>query len=329
MNYLSTVIFVMSELFVIEAAPKLKKNNTEFMEVGFYKGRTDQSLTEIAVTVRHKDMLEEGKDIDVNDLSVEVKAGDGCWTQILENPLRKGKDKSMWKVKIVPCKEYLVRVGVKRDGCIEYFQYPEAVGPALKEDLASSQFKPKSPGNISVELLGTDSVTVSWSPSECAESYELWYESEDRLDKGTLTVSAGFGSVLIMGLENCGDYTLRIAARLGEIFSNEGEADFTTCRGNSRKTLDTITGEQTLDSPVSAACESIIKQCELPTPRFVNPSSSDTSLLPGEVVGVSVEPETEFEENSDTKAQTGQANRSYESQVRALLLQMVLILTVL
>eukprot|EP00092_Neocalanus_flemingeri_P009275 GFUD01009981.1.p1 GENE.GFUD01009981.1~~GFUD01009981.1.p1 ORF type:complete len:393 (+),score=100.14 GFUD01009981.1:275-1453(+) len=250
------IILVLVGQSVIEAVPGLGKNGAEFMEVGFSQGRTGTRFTEIAVTVRPREMFEDGEDVDIEDLSLEVKAGDGCWTKVEESPVRRGKEKMMWRVKIVPCKEHLVRIGIKRDGCVEYFQYPEAVGPASTEQIANSHFRPRMPENISITQLGGDSVTVSWSPSECAESYELQY--------GNMTVSTELEVVPISGLENCTDYTLKIVALVGEKFSDEGEIDFSTCQVNYTDILDSMTTEKIDDLP----CETIDKHCELSTQRL-------------------------------------------------------------
>ena len=321
MNFLSVILVIVGQS-VLEAVPEFKKNAAEFMEVGFYKGRTGIRLSEIVVTVGYKEMFEGGEDVDIDDLSLEVKADDGCWTKIMETPIKRGNDKFSWRVKIAPCKEHFVRIGITRDGCVEYFQYPEAVEPSSNEEIAKSLFKPGMPENIFISPLGPDSVSVSWSPSECAESYELWYESE--LDSGNLTVSAGFGSVLVFGLENCTDYTLRIVALVGEKFSEEGESDFTTCQGEILNMPDTTIAERTDD----LSCESIIRQCELPTLRFEESTSPDMFLLPGKMLDVSTDPETEFEVKSDTDAPTGQANNCYKSLLGVLVSQIVLILMV-
>ena len=318
-----TLFFVGKSL--VEAVPEFKKNAAEFMEVGFNKGRTGTRFTEIAVTVRPGDMFEDGEDVDMEDLSLEVKAGDGCWTKVKESPVRRGKAKSMWRVKIVPCKEHLVRIGIKRDGCVEYFQHPESVGPASAQEIANSHFRPKVPESVSIVPLGGDSVNVSWTPSECAESYDLWYESDSRLDLGNMTVSAGVRSVTVMGLENCTEYTMKIVALVGEEFSEEGEADFTTCDVNSTDIHNTMIDQQADDT----SCENIDKQCELITPRLGDFTSSGKVLVDEEEVQMNAFNETKFEVKSDPEAQTGRASSSYSSLLYTLLAQMVLMWIVL
>eukprot|EP00092_Neocalanus_flemingeri_P029101 GFUD01031588.1.p1 GENE.GFUD01031588.1~~GFUD01031588.1.p1 ORF type:complete len:324 (+),score=95.32 GFUD01031588.1:149-1120(+) len=322
MNCLLSALLVISGQFAVEAVPEFKKNAAEFMEVGFNKGRTGTRFTEIAVTVRTRDMFEDGEDVDIEDLSLEVKAGDGCWTKVEESPVRRGKEKRMWRVKIVPCKEHLVRIGIKRDGCVEYFQYPEAVGPASTEQIANSHFRPRMPENIYIAPLGGDSVTVNWSLSECAESYDIWYESDSGLDLGNMTVSGGDGSVTVMGLENCTEYTMKIVALVGEDFSEEGEADFTTCQENSTDILGTMKVENADDS----TCKIIDKQCELLTPRLGDFTSPDMEVVQKEDLEVSAEPE--FEVKTDPEAQTGQAMSNYSSLLCTLLTQIVFILIV-
>ena len=184
------------------------------------------------------EMFDNGDPVDLEDLSLEVKSGDGCWKPLLEDPFIKGEAEMSWYVKTVPCKEQFIRVRINTGECVDYLQYPEAVGPASQKEMEN--FKPPAPEDISIHPLGSDLVTVQWSPSECADSYELWYWSEANKDSGNLTVSAGFGSVMVVGLKTCTNYTVHIVALAGEMVSDKGVADFTTCRGKSLEIPKTI-----------------------------------------------------------------------------------------
>ena len=97
MQYFFNVIIFLLGLSFIETAPEFKKNAAEFMEVGFNKGRTGTRVTELAVTIMYEDMFEGGEDVDIEALSLEVKAGDGCWTKVNEKPVRRGREKRMWR----------------------------------------------------------------------------------------------------------------------------------------------------------------------------------------------------------------------------------------
>eukprot|EP00091_Calanus_sinicus_P017914 TRINITY_DN3909_c0_g2_i3.p1 TRINITY_DN3909_c0_g2~~TRINITY_DN3909_c0_g2_i3.p1 ORF type:complete len:232 (-),score=52.11 TRINITY_DN3909_c0_g2_i3:189-884(-) len=207
-------------------------------------------------------MFEGGEDVDIGALRLEVKAEDGCWKSIEEKPLRRGKDKQMWRVKVVPCKEHYVRLGLARDGCFDYLQHPESIGPASTEEIANSHFRPSTPEDITITPLTSDSVDVSWTPSSCAESYELWYESHDGDDSGNMTVSAGFGSVTVSELKNCTDYTMYVTAMVGDEFSGEAEAEFTTCKLNGTTATEKVNANQIGDD-TPASCEQAVKDVDL------------------------------------------------------------------
>ena len=90
-------------------------------------------------------------------------------------------------------------------------------------------------------------------------------------------MSAGFGSVMVVGLETCTNYTMHIVALAGEMVSDKGVADFTTCRGKSLEI------PKTIELRGDTSCEKNIVQCDLPTPGIVDYTSSDMFMLPGEV----------------------------------------------
>jgi len=319
MNYFLALILIGQTL--VDAAPEFKKNAAEFIEVGFNQGRAGPRYTELAVTVKPKELFEGEETVDIKDLSLEVKAGDGCWEKVNTSPVRRGRDKRMWRVKIVPCKEHSVRIGIKRDDCIDYLEYPQTVGPASADQIANSHFRPQMPEKIFVFNQGGDSVTVSWSPSLCAQSYDLWYESDSGLDLGNMTVRAGIESVNITGLENCKEYTMKIVAIVGEEFSEEADAEFTTCTGNTTYMYDEIISEEENES----TCKITAKQCNAPTERFGDYTSPSLTVELEEDIDKKSINSTETENLSNPEAQTGQATRTFTNIVCTILSQLVLV----
>jgi hypothetical protein len=155
----------------------------------------------------------------------------------------------------------------------------ESVGPATAEEIANSHFRPSIPEDVAIAPLTTDSVMVSWTPSSCAESYELWYESHDGDDSGNMTVPAGFGSVTVRELKDCTDYTMYVTAMVEEEFSEEVEAEFTTCKSNGTTATEIMTAKE-IDDDTPTFCEQAEKECELvPTLRFGDIGISDLVML--------------------------------------------------
>ena len=304
---LSVVILLMVQ---VDAIPEFKKNAENFMTVGFKKGPTGTRVTEVSVTVMHNDIFEGGEDVAIEDLLLELKSGDGCWTKVEERPVRRGRETIMWRVKVIPCKEHIVRIGLKRARCVDYFQYPDTIGPATSEEIATSHFRPKMPQHMKIIPTSNTRVNITWRESECAESYDLWYESDSQMDLRNMTISVGVGSVEVTGLKQCTEYTIKMVALVGEEFSDEAEADFTTCQANSTDIFDTIAADQKDDT----SCEFMLNKCEAPRPRdLVNETY------------IEVNNETLFEVNLVPEAHTEQASTSHSSVLSILLTQMSII----
>ena len=265
MQYILRTIILLLSLFHTESANTFKENASDYIDVGFNKGRTGTRLAEIAVKFRPGKMFEDGENVEIENIVLEVKSGESCWTKVEERPVKRGKDKFMWRVKVVPCKQYFIRIGVIKDDCIEYIKYPAPVGPATPEEIANSHFRPSTPDNVAIAQVTDDSVIVSWTPSLCAESYELWYESDQGDDSGNITVSAGFGSVTIRELQTCTDYTVYVTALVGDEFSESGEGEFTTCNATDADLHKNEMSSKPLDENANM-CKLDYKECEVIKP---------------------------------------------------------------
>merc|ERR1712106_544488 len=313
------------------AQQELKKNVSEFMEVGYSRGRVGTRVTELAVTVQHNDMFEGEEDVDMDILRIEVKAEDGCWTNVEGKPVRRGKDKRMWRVKVIPCKKYFVRLGIKRDGCIEYHEHPTTVGPASSEEIENSHFRPSKPENVGITTQTDDSVSVSWTPSECSESHELLYESHDGDDSGNITVNAGMESVTIKDLKNCTDYSVYVTAVVGEEFSDEAEADFSTCYED---TEEGVPDKKPDDS--ATRCEPVEKECEVEEDTSTDITMLELVVLDQseqketaedeklKLLQYSTEPQTQIQSRFGPDTETSQAISSHTKLVGVFLTQAVL-----
>merc|ERR1719376_1948683 len=162
----------------------------------------------------------------VESVGVEVRTGEECWTRVEYDPVRRGRDKIMWRGKIVPCNIYYVRLFVERDSWVEYHDHPTQVGPADKDAIHRSHYRPVMPHDIMTNSVSHDSVKVTWGESSCAEYYTVWYESHDNKDSGNTSLTKT--GVILTDLLNSTDYTVYVTAAIGEEISDEAEADFAT-----------------------------------------------------------------------------------------------------
>merc|ERR1719320_1728425 len=158
------------------------------------------------------------------------------------------------------------------------------------EEIANSHFRPSTPDNLAIAQVTDDSVIVSWTPSLCAESYELWYESDQGDDSGNITVSAGFGSVTIRELQTCTDYTVYVTALVGDEFSESGEGEFTTCNATDADLHKNQVSSKPLDENANT-CKLDYKECEVIKPNIAYPTNETKPEIKSE-------PEAQTQNNS-------------------------------
>jgi len=297
MLYLRSATLLLLILCCTESAKIFKENASDYIDVGFNKGRTGTRLAEIAVKFRPRKMFEDEEDVNIENIILEVKSGDDCWTKVDETPAKRGKEKFMWRVKVVPCKQHLIRIGViTEEGCVEYYEYPAPVGPATHEEIANSHFRPSTPEDIVVSRVSDDSVVVSWTPSPCAESYELWYESDKGDNSGNITVSAGFGSVTVRELLHCTDYMVYVTALVGEEFSESGEAEFSTCNTTDTDIHEEVTIK--LSDEKSEMCKREYDECEVIKPEVTEDNVDIAHHTNKTIPEIKSEPEAQTQANS-------------------------------
>jgi len=253
------LLFIVATYHCNNGQIQFKQNAADFITAGFSRGRSGERVNELSITVNHRDIFENGESITtVDNLVVEVKSGvEGCWKRVEEKPARRGREKLMWRVKIVPCQAHNVRIGVRRQDCVDYFFLPKTVGPATSEQISNSHFRPSGPTGLTVTSLSETSVNLTWSQSHCAESYDIWYESLDSSSETPArnkSVSTDFA--IIDGLNNCTEYALYVTATVGDEFSDEAEIEFNTCN------IDGISSGPQVITDFDSVCGPVDKVCE-------------------------------------------------------------------
>merc|ERR1711915_1035794 len=300
-------LVVITFFSVSEADLKLKENAGDFVNVGFYMGRRGMAVDKIQVKVDFEEIFEDADEVNEDLLHLEIRQEDGCWKRVNGSP--RGKESFSWKVKISPCKRHSVRVGLKRDDCIEYVSPVKNIGPATIEQIAQAHYRLKSPERLIVSPLTNDSVSVSWAQIECADSYDLWYESHDGEVKKNITVDANNERqhVVLEDLNNCTDYTMFVASRIGDKFSIESETDFSTCNFSPENGSDELREEPVITS--TKKCESLIQECPMNGPSLRMDNLIKPNISHGhepEFIGKNTS-KSEIELLPKTGAQTGNA----------------------
>ena len=96
----------------------------------------------------------------------------------------------------------------------------------------------------------------------CNQSYDIWYQSDDRNKDGNITVTAGMTKdVWLLGLDNCTDYSVRVISVIGSEFSEEISTTFNTC---SLADLNNTNETESFNATVAddtMLCSSVKPQC--------------------------------------------------------------------
>merc|ERR1719233_2643990 len=270
----------------------------------------------------------------VESVGVEVRTGEECWTRVEGNPVRRGRDKVMWRVKIVPCNIYHVRLVVERDSCVEYHDHPTQLGPADMDAIHRSHYRPGMPHDIMTHSVSHDSVMVTWRESSCSEYYTVWYESHDSKDSGNTSLTMGQTSVILTDLLNNTDYSVYVTAVMGEELSDEAEADFST--NNVTNYSEVVSADK------DTKCQYVQRECnrkeELAIENLVvkhhkkeeNNKDLDITIIEQDVTTkAQTRKQTELHLKTETQTQSSTAMQSYGQYFWIFVAQFVLLIILL
>jgi len=326
-------MFIPATIFLAFFSSLCCADLTDYLSVGYSRGRSGDRVTELSLVLSHEDMRT-GTNTSVESVGVEVRTGEGCWTRVEDNPVRRGRDKVMWRVKIVPCNIYHVRLVVEHDSCVEYHDHPTQVGPADNDAIHRSHYRPVMPHDIMTHRVSHDSVKVTWDQSSCAEYYTVLYESHDNKDSGNTSLSMDQTSVILTDLLNNTVYTVYVTAVMGEEFSDEAEADFAT--NNLTKYGEVVSKDKDTN------CHYVQRECgrkeELAKKDLVikdhkkeedNKDLNITIIEQDITTNAKIQKETEIHLKSETQTQSSTAMQNYGQYFWTFLAQFVLLIILL
>ena len=186
--------------------------------------------TKLEIEASLMDMLEDGSNIDKDRVLVEYKSAAMSDYKMLESEVQVRGGVYKWTIPdIVPCHDHNVRLSVfgENDGPMTTFSYPHTiVAPHLKDILATG-YRPTAPANIQFGDYSNGQIEVSWTPSHCAETYEVLYVPiiGDNEDKDVVTVN---NRIILENLDDCQEYEITVTPRLGEQYGEEIMETFMT-----------------------------------------------------------------------------------------------------
>lgn len=202
--------------------PSFKADATTMVEAGFKtimrRSKLNYDYRTIDIVYSPFLMVEDPNCIEESQLNLEVKSGSGDWIAASGRPDVLGGGKYKWTIDAVPCKDHLIKFWVNGPGGQAALEYPEPIRAATDEQLIADRFTPEKPTSVKVTDLGSNTVTVIWTPADCATAYDISYGSVISSDRKSQIVPASQGSQIIIaeGLKPCTEYIINIFAVVGE-----------------------------------------------------------------------------------------------------------------
>ena len=169
---------------------------------------------------------------------------EGEWT-IAKTTIKTHGKSIKWTFAVKPCKKYNFRIRVTEnnlnggEACLPINQ---ALEPLTPEKIQESDYTPEDPTGFLAKV-HSGHAELSWSPVDCADSYEVGYiKAGDGGSMTTLTPDPDSPtSITISGLEPCTRYETFVYANLNQKFSELSTEFATEPRLDAASTLEVDT----------------------------------------------------------------------------------------
>jgi len=188
------------------------------------RGKTNYDYTKLEVEASLQEMLDSHHSIDRDSVRLEFKSQESDWQVLDEKPRMKGGVYKWTIPDLVPCHQHNVRLSL--EGSQEIFQYPATIPAATREEIIQSRYRPATPQNVKVEPVSGGHL-VSWSPSHCAENYDVSYRPVGEVEYKNTNV-LGSQQTITEALPPCQEYELVVEAVVGGEVSQYDTTTFTT-----------------------------------------------------------------------------------------------------
>ena len=198
---LATLALADSQAFKTQAAEKVEVS---------YSAR---DFTEMSVSYKPEDVLtSEGVAV------LETRAGGDCWRRVPEKHRHRRAGRLVWRLAVLPCLQYTVRLVVEGEDCLEELSVGE-LGPASPDQISRAGYRPRPPGQARLQATEEGNVRLNFTGAPCAERYELFYESEDG-ESGSKNFSRGMTEDIIYNMKLNTSYSLSLTSYLAQEWSS-------------------------------------------------------------------------------------------------------------
>ena len=207
-------LLTVAALTMADSGATFKEKAAENVKVEYSQGR---SYSEMTVSYNPHDLLEDEEAGEVS-LTLETKTGDGCWRRAGSRTRLRKVD--VWRVEVFPCQEVTTRLVLQKEQCVLHLP-TASLGPASKEEYSQAGYRPPDPSSPLLTASEAGAVFLSFTGSPCVEEYQVYYESEDGDDVGSLTVSKhNTKDVNITSMDQDSTYSISIVAMVGSQFGS-------------------------------------------------------------------------------------------------------------
>merc|ERR1719350_2236211 len=196
------------------------------MNVGFKKtmrrGVVIQDFTKLEVEARPLLMVNDVSSMNKNLVTLEIKADNEDWKSVTTTPSMRGGVYKWTVSNLEPCVNHNVRIWFHgRDGSQSFFMYPTTIPAATIEEISASGYRPNKPQNVKVGDFSLGEFKVSWTPSICANFYDVTYQKlAGGKSVSVQTEVSNENSIIINDdLDSCSEYEIRVTAVIGDEYS--------------------------------------------------------------------------------------------------------------
>lgn len=217
------------------ATPSFKDNADDFMNVGFKKtmrrGILIQDFTKLEVEARPLLMVNDVSSINTNLVTLEIKAVDDDWKLVTTTPSMRGGVYKWTVSNLEPCVNHELRIWFHSlDGSKNSFKFPARIPAASTKEISASGYRPHKPEDVIVSDYDLGEVKVSWTPSSCANMYDVTYQKVAGGKSVSIQREATNENSLIITdeLDSCSEYEIRVTAVIGDEYSEENIVTFST-----------------------------------------------------------------------------------------------------
>jgi len=216
---------------------RFRANAVDFVKVGYKtvtrRGELKEDYSKLEIEAQPLLMVEESSSVDKSKIRIEIKSGDdsNSWRVLDTPPSMRGGVYRWTESNIEPCVNHRVRMFFHgQDGSSTSLDIPRIIPAATLDEITSSGYRPHTPEDMKVTEISSGGFKIEWSPVKCSLSYDVTYQEVTGGKAVSKQVLASMGNTLTVteGIAPCSEYEIRVSAVIGDEYSDEIVATYST-----------------------------------------------------------------------------------------------------